>query len=363
MNHHERAAGRTGFLAVIATIIAVAVAGELVLGWLFPALRNRHYDAFHTGGHPIEANSRGYRGEETPGDGRLILALGDSTTFGTGVAVDESWAAQLEAAIAARDGSDCTVLNGGLPATDVSQLAQALDSDWKDVRVEAVLLAVCGNMVSLALIRPEESVPLARRRPQAEAPQGKSPTAHLRRLISESALLGGVTFTGEHLGYLLGVNHHRIDPAAPYGAMLAHGWRQAGLPPDLANSAWNRLELQVAELARRCQERGIRMIVTWIPSRFTISQGWRDNLKQVPLDRLTIDPNERCRLMCERLGLPFVDSLTSMRRWRQDGLAQGSYRDLYVPSDYTHLDSQGHRAIAEAFLDALSPAETSAPSP
>lgn len=71
-----------------------------LLGWTL--LEN--LDGVNVGGALVRSNSRGMRGRREyplePGAGLRVVALGDSFTFGECVEDDESFAAQLEAAIA-----------------------------------------------------------------------------------------------------------------------------------------------------------------------------------------------------------------------------------------------------------------------
>jgi lysophospholipase L1-like esterase len=60
-----------------------------------------------------------------------ILALGDSTTFGWGVAQEQAWPAQLEAVLRAR-GVAVEVINAGVPATDL----RAMDAYLRAVAVD-----------------------------------------------------------------------------------------------------------------------------------------------------------------------------------------------------------------------------------
>jgi lysophospholipase L1-like esterase len=101
----------------------------------------------------VRTNTRGWRGEE-PSPGAL-LCLGDSTTFGWGVAEDEAWPARLQQALGA------PVTNGGVPGYSTFQalatLEQALES-----RPSRVLLGF--------LVRDAELAPMADAdRPPAQA--------------------------------------------------------------------------------------------------------------------------------------------------------------------------------------------------
>jgi lysophospholipase L1-like esterase len=336
-------------LAVLATI---AVLLELSLGWIMPELGRRRFDARFTGNCPLELNSWGLRGElPSPDRGEpLILALGDSTTWGTGVGIEDRWISQLiEEHV---EGAAATSIAAARPAADLRQLRSGLEQVTEQRHVDTVVLALCGNMVSLAAIREGES---ARSMIDTEPPK---PVAHpslkdrARYVLSDSTLVGGVLQVAEITGYLTGINHHRIDPTSPYGPMLAHGWRQAGLDPEVAERAWTLFERDLRDLRDACAARGIPLIATWMPSRFTISEDPRDNLKFVPRDRLAIDPNERARAICDRLEIPFADSLAAMRERR----VREGWTPLYIPGDYTHLDRSGHAAVADALATLVSSA-------
>ncbi len=103
-------------------------------GWeMVPGL---HY----TYEHPVHVNALGLRGPEVepkvPGEVR-VLALGDSLTYGQGVADDETLPAHLERELRERDPTRrFTVVNAGLRAYDTRQelalfeeLGEAIDPD------------------------------------------------------------------------------------------------------------------------------------------------------------------------------------------------------------------------------------------
>lgn len=341
---------RTTAIAIVLTGLG-AIGLESVLQRTHPQLGMRRYDQRFTGSHPIEANERGFRGAlPDPRCSQAVLCLGDSTTYGTGVAASATWPLRLG------DQSKPQVLHGinaALPATDLAQATRSLDGIWHDQRPAAIAVALSGNMVSLALIRKDETSNI---RPHSATSETGGPGAwreRLKQLPSDSAAVGGVLWLAETLGYAFGVNHHRIDPQAPFGAMLANGWTQAGLDPRLADDAWKELAQDLATLRDWCARQGVPLVVTWIPSRFSITSSWRDNLKFVPHRRLAIDANERCRRLCADLGVRFVDSLAALRAHRAAVEATGGSAALYVHGDYTHLDADGHEAVAAAMSIAI----------
>jgi len=339
----------------LTTILVLAigtVALELAFRWITPELGHRRYDRRFTGSHAVAPNALGTRGGVPARDSAypVVVALGDSTTWGTGVGTEELWTTRLEENVSEK--TPVETLMGAWPGQDLRPLQQTLEELADDRHVDLAVVALCGNMVSLAAIREGES---ARSMIDTEPPK---PVAHpslkdrARYVLSDSTLVGGVLQVAEITGYLTGINHHRIDPTSPYGPMLAHGWRQAGLDPEVAERAWMLFERDLRDLRDACAARGIPLIATWMPSRFTISEDPRDNLKFVPRDRLAIDPNERARAICDRLEIPFADSLAAMRERR----VREGWTPLYIPGDYTHLDRSGHAAVADALATLVSSA-------
>ncbi|MCP4807193.1 MAG: hypothetical protein GY913_26270 [Proteobacteria bacterium] len=127
----------------------------------------------------VRTNSLGWRGDE-PTTGS-ILCLGDSTTFGWGVAEDEAWPEQLEALL----GADVT--NGGVPGYSTFQGLAKLDAALA-TEPEIVVLGFLVRDAQLAVMadsaRPSVGAgdpPLrlmalmARARPAGEPPPGTVP--------------------------------------------------------------------------------------------------------------------------------------------------------------------------------------------
>jgi lysophospholipase L1-like esterase len=74
----------------------------------------------------IHTNSQGFRGKELPqdlGDKRLIIALGESTTFGFGVGDDESYPCHLETILnSTSPNQQFVVVNAGVPSYSSRQV-------------------------------------------------------------------------------------------------------------------------------------------------------------------------------------------------------------------------------------------------
>lgn len=96
----------------------------------------------------IQVNDQGFRGSKLPkleAPGKVILALGDSTTFGWGVSNDETYPAQLERLL----GSETLrVVNGGVPGYTSAQVRVYLEellAPESPVRPDLLLLSVSWN--------------------------------------------------------------------------------------------------------------------------------------------------------------------------------------------------------------------------
>ncbi|MGA1401367.1 MAG: SGNH/GDSL hydrolase family protein, partial [Phycisphaerales bacterium] len=229
---------RKTVIAALACLAFAAVGGELLLRTFVPGLGMRRYDEHFTGSRALEINQRGFRGPipslEAPG---LVLCLGDSTTYGTGTAASDTWPMLIGAA--PPNSNRLAGINAAMPGTDLSQLTRSLDENWSDLRPDCVVVALSGNMASLAWIRREESSSIKTHEIQKTENSPPSLSRRARHVVSDSTLVGGLLWIAESLGYLLGVNHHRIDPRSPYGALIAQGWTQAGLDPTLADQCWD----------------------------------------------------------------------------------------------------------------------------
>lgn len=331
-------------------IVLLAIAGLIETGLrVFGGMSGRPglFDAEFTGGKPNAVNAQGLRGPEVtpakkPGELR-ILGLGDSTTFGTGVAWEEAWPNRSAIALAAGLSRDVVGINAGVLAASVRDMAFAMDHAWGDLQPDVVVLVISGNMVSLAWIRREQAASM----PAQEGPPVASPVYQLKTALNQAyrylQLPNQLTLISERLTYRIGLQNHNVVAAAPYGALLAHGWRQMDLDPAIAVEAWRLFEQDLATLRDRTSARHARLYVGYLPVRFMLGNGPGDNEKNVPLHRLSIDPNQRVQEICWRLGVLTVDLNQALRKAREI-----SGKTLYNAMDYTHLNPSGHHVIADA---------------
>ncbi|MEM9177721.1 MAG: GDSL-type esterase/lipase family protein, partial [Myxococcota bacterium] len=337
-----------GARSVGRSLLAVAlVAGvvEIAARSVEPRLVGRLYDARTTAGHPIELNDDGYRGPlvapAREADGVRLLALGDSVTFGTGVATEDAWPFALAREVGVAGDAPVDVLNLSGPLADLRQLTDLLERYGASHRPDVAVVMVTGNMVALSWTRADEPV-----EPLLGAPPPPAPPPSFRDRLAALphafALPGLLTIGMEHFRLAIGLNDHLIDPDAPFGVMLAHGIRQGDVPPGMADETWRRFEADLKALRARAAVLGLPVVVAYAPPRFALSERLVDNKKSVPTDRFTIDPLERAREAVRAAGLPFVDLAAPLRA------ASEGDEPVYVLSDYAHFDRAGHDAIARA---------------
>jgi lysophospholipase L1-like esterase len=294
---------------------------------------------------------------KAPGELR-ILALGDSTTFGTGVGIEDTWPLQLRDMLATNSDHPISAMNVALQGTTLSDLCFAYDQRWADYHPDVVVALVSGNMVSFAWmqrnIAPQMPPYVFHDHDAAQGWSGK--TSRLKMELGAAygrlCLPHFLSINMQRALYWAGVLDHRIpDPVHPYGALLAHGWAQPDLPREEIDDAWQVLERQLKQLQQTTTAHGAKLVIAFSPCRFDLSDSLFDDEKDLPRERLTIDPDKRLAGICQQDGITFVDVLPALRIARAHLTQQrGHIAPMYVLFDYNHLDHDGHHAVATALL-------------
>lgn len=343
-------------LAVHAVVILV-VAGvlELVVRTLDPRYTTHLFNADYSGGFPNAINADGFRGPLVPKDkptGEFrILGAGDSVTFGTGVPAEATWPLRLQT-LASKTDRPVTVINAGVPAASVKDIAFALRTRWQDFKPDAVVLPVTGNMVSLAWIRRGDQPVVPEHEQPSDAVRNSATfqiKGRVQKFVRSFALPSFLTINVERGLYWLGLIDHEVNRDAPFGALFAQGWRQLDLDPARVDEAWTLFGVELADLAAACREVNAPLFITYIPSRFTLSDSIVDNEKNVPKQRLTIDPAERLSEIAKGIGATFVSVKPDLLADREQNPGASQYRQF----DYTHLDVHGHDVVARALARIL----------
>ena len=323
---------------------------EVILQLSTSSYRGQVFDHEFTGGHPIASSPDGSRGESVKiirdGGEFRVLALGDSTTFGTGVSASDSWPAQLKERITQVNANAASVINAGVPAIRVREMEVAYRDKWSAYSPSLVVLCVSNNMPSFGWIKRDDPAQLPVTDLAREA--GVSETRRLlieaKRSIYLLCMPSFLSRNSQRMLFWVGLATHDVPPQAPYGPMLAHGWLQGSLDPAIAKWAWQQFESDLASLAEVIQRSRAQLVVTHLPARFMLTKQFSDNEKRVPRDHLTINPTHEVESICARLGIEYVDSRAALRGAR----SVSPKNPLYIPFDFTHLNAGGHRAVAHA---------------
>jgi lysophospholipase L1-like esterase len=353
-------------LAVHGVVILI-VAGvlELAVRNLDPRYTTHLFNADYSGGFPNAINADGFRGppalkERSDREYRL-LGAGDSVTFGTGVPAEATWPLRLQS-LAWRSDRPMTVINAGVPAASVKDIAFALRTRWKDLKPDGVILPVTGNMVALAWIRRGDQPVVPEHEQPSDAVRASKTfqiKSRVQKFVRSFALPSFLTINVERGLYWLGLIDHEVNPDAPFGALFAQGWRQLDLDPARVDEAWTLFGAELADLAATCRELKIPVFITYIPSRFTLSDSIVDNEKNVPKQRLTIDPGERLQALAKDVGVSFLDMKLFLNVDREQNPRASRYRQF----DYTHLDVHGHDVVARGLAIYFGPSDGPVPNP
>jgi lysophospholipase L1-like esterase len=346
-----------GMLRQQAWILVLILGGigalEIGLRVLRPDMAGLIYASDRTGGHPVVLSEKSFRVTEATEfqDSPVILALGDSTTFGTGVGAEETWPLQL----GLRTGPAVPVANAGFPGGEPRLLIEGLRRVWAEPAApKVVLLLVTGNMISFTEFRKETDTrdPLRRVATlQRRSAQPDGLKQHAVEAVQASALWKAVSISVESFKYAIGLLTHRTDPEAPLSPLLAYGWMQPDLSADLMPRMWNKFEGELALLQKEVETLKACLVIGFLPPRFMLSDRIGDNLKFVPKNRLRMDAGIRVGEIATDLGVPFVNTTEPLR---EAGARQGPLSPpLYIPGDYTHLSAEGHKVIADAFAEQL----------
>ncbi|HAT13413.1 MAG TPA: hypothetical protein DCS91_07425 [Microcoleaceae bacterium UBA11344] len=338
----------------LSKVLLAVVLLETLLQVIAPEYTNNVFDREFTGGHPIAVSSPGNRGpvipiKKAPGELR-ILGMGDSTTFGTGIAAEDTWPAQL-ATVFHKNGTKATYINSALEGYTLKEINTVYRNLWSQYQPDLVILAVDNNLVSMTWFRRDDKSVTAN--PYLQ-PIAKSKLAGLKNQFQILATPSWLKINAQKCLYFLGLANNNLKPDVPLGATLALGWQQADLPPDVTERAWKQFETDLSVLRDSVAADGHSLAVVYLPPRFMAFDGFSDNEQQVPRQRLTMDAGKRLGEISKSLGLPYVDSTKGVQEGRsQIAQKEGRFAPMYIKFDTVHLDKDGHKAVAEDLFGLL----------
>lgn len=251
-------------------------------------------------------NAQGFRGPDWSPE-RLaapqrVLCLGDSTTFGYGVADDETFPRLLEA----RLGQGAAVFNGGVPGYGTVQELALAPELLAQVRPQVVVLTWLPNDV-------------------LEGRGGPPPLIIDGHLVAsrEKYEKRRPRWAGEgiHGSALYRLIRNRIR---------AHSHSFAGWEARLSEADLEETRAEILVLARLVREAGARFLLVLLPR--------REELESAS----DCSHYERMRTWAATQGLPCVDLF---QNWRADPPDTNAH---YLPRDGVHLKAAGNERVAVA---------------
>ena len=316
--------------AIVPTLVCLLLA-ELTLRvalpgpirWRYP---QEHYVFDPETGHRLKENQQAYTHDQKvttnaigirgpdyarkPAVGtRRIIALGDSQTFGNGLAEEDTWPQQLEAKLNKREVEAWEVMNWGVPATDTWQhevfARRALDGYVADV----VTLAFYVNDV------------VGRPKTIANHIKTNNWKKRIVYIAKQSAVLSffqqGLTVVVAAFRPSYGVRRE--------AAVLAGEDRF-----DL-DRAWLQVSASLRAIRDRCAKQEVKFFVIVLPRR-----------DQVVQESPATGYNQRLAKILKENGIQFLDMLPVFRERYREGKT-----DLFIPWD-GHHSLLANRIIAQS---------------
>jgi lysophospholipase L1-like esterase len=289
-----------------------------------------HARGLHTG-VPVAFNGLGLRDAErtpqpAPGTVR-VLALGDSVTFGLGVAQEHTYPHQTEILLRKASGARVEVLNMGMPGYNtVHQLAQLRDLGLA-LQPKAVVVGFLYNDIEPSSAQRKEGLEKqgAEKHDVSLARRVKSGVNAAALWLKKNSLF--VAWVTPRVGLAL----------RPLGV---RGLGQVGEIKDQyvdANPQWRRMREALLEMKRLTAERGIELVVMIIPA-FTRFDDAAYPIKEY---------HQAVAAFCRESGIKTLDLLPAF--WGLDGTR------FWISATDGHPNADGQRRIAEALAGFLAP--------
>ena len=342
---------------------------ESAVRLFLPSYRGLLFTNELTGGHPFAVNSRGLRDREfstVPDDVRVeVLCIGNSATWGTGVAMERTYPKRLEALLNAGAEQPLRwVINGAGQGASLESIAAYAETEGASLGPKRVVLGFSPAMIGKTILENRRPAREAGRDPQTPpAPVQVSSVARvlgdlLRRVRRvHFALYGSHAYvfwdTNVRLRlYRWGVL--RDDVGKLDKSLMAYAFDSDAVDATQVEAAYEQFAGRLTALRDTLRERDIDLIVLGLPCRFELSEHAADNERGFELERVRIWPIERVAAICRRAGIPLLDARNVLREERRRMLSgEQSWDPLYIPYDYTHLNDRGHELVARRLLEFL----------
>ena len=307
---------------------------------LIPGATNPHFM-----GGPVRVNQDGLRGPEVvrpkPEGTVRLLAVGDSNTFGYGVAEEATWHQLVAEQLAEAWDQPVEALNAGLPGAGFAWQYHFLRRRCAELEPDLVLLSIVLNDIDAYPPGALDDTPL----PPA------APTSPLRLLatsLTRHSYLAATLYRDlRSTLYELGV----MEIAAEQG----YGTAPLEQPSPALDEAWRSSEEVLAAVQDQVRGCGVEAVWVAFPLELQLSPELlalyqRDYRLPVRDDALDGQPQARLAALAGERGAGFVDLLPSFAEHADEGLF---LRDNLLTVDPVHPSVRGHALTAEVVAEAL----------
>jgi hypothetical protein len=207
-------------------------------------------------GHKLMKNSRGFRGPEYSNDVlesddvKKILVIGDSTSFGSGVAWDSTYAAQLDVLF----GEHYKVLNAGNQGDSIGKAIRVITEEYAYIKPEWVVLGFSPSMVA------DGFNDLQRIEAEAKKTGGSTGFKLIRihdYLLQYCRVYAFLNREVRVVLYRLGVMVENLDKVR--GAIFAYGFDTSGFSAELFDSlerTYSLIDEKLIELQSKLRAQG-----------------------------------------------------------------------------------------------------------
>jgi hypothetical protein len=301
---------------------------------------------------PVALNSSGFRDREfgSKREGAIrIVGVGDSFTFGNGVAMEETFLKRLESCLSSNSQPPIEVLNCGVPAYSPQQEFRLVEECRSTLKPDIVILGffVGNDFVESGDLYDSTGVPTLKVESGALISDKKSDQE--RGIIRKMSRPFRHFFsTRSHLYVFLRNRSSEL--------LSRFGLHAFNLPPEFCEKRfstrmeqnWNLTQTIFRNLASSTANNSQRLIVLILPTSYQVYQKtWNQYIAALQLDPSNYDldkPQRILRDFFDDQDIEYVDALP--------GLRQNIHAPLFFPID-GHLTPQGHQLVAQQLCDYL----------
>ena len=315
------------------------------------------YNDKYTAGHPMYINSQHLREKtevKAKPEGQIrIIALGNSTTFGSGVALEKTYAKQLEQILARSEGPGrYFVINSGGQGPSLKIIIEQIDEQCMQFEPNIAVLGFSSLFVARQMA---DDTAAKSAKPISSGWQRnllslKRFIFNMHVFVAQNAM--SYVFFDHHARtslYRLGIMTESLSKFNSVPAAYAFDVKEAGSDKvEQIQRAYANIEKLLIRMKEIFQACDIKFVVVLLPDRFVISNRRIDNLRNIDTNKIRIDPVAVMSDICRRHNFPYVDVKS---RFKQERLLMFSghrkWDELYNPDDYSHLNERGHQIVAE----------------